>query len=133
SGIAESAGKSATAGVQALPILVEQDTHLLFVPSGVRLADARGDRNEQGGVAGQPAPTVDNPGQLRQRLEVVACVGLGRRAPDRLPVCVIDIGLERIVDDYVAIPHVELTHLRKRAHPIAVSLRAGSQDGLTLL
>ena len=99
SGVAESADKRATAGVKALPILVDEDTHLLFVQSGLRLADELLDRNEQWRIAGQPAPPVDNPGQLRQCLEVVAYVGLGRRAPDRLPVCVIDSDLERIVDD----------------------------------
>ena len=59
---AESADEHATAGIQALPILVDEDAHLLFVPSGLRLADKLVDRNEQWRIAGEPAPPVDNPG-----------------------------------------------------------------------
>ena len=57
-------------------------------------------------------------------------MGLGRRTPDRLCVCVIDIGPDCIVDDCALIPHIELTHRRERAHPIAVSVCAGSHDAL---
>ena len=133
SDVAESAHKPATAGIQALLILIDEDTHLLFVPSGLRVADELIDRNEQWRIADQSSPPVDNHGQLRQRLKVVACVGLGRRTPDRLCVCVIDFGLDCIVDDRVRIPHVELTHRRKRAHPISVCVCAGAHDALTLI
>src|SRR4051812_21653646 len=101
----ESADKPAAAGIQALSILVDDDSHLLVVLLGLCLADELADRNEQWLIAGQPAPPIDNPGEFRQRLEVGAPVGLGRRTADLLCVCAIDAGFDCTVDDRARIPH----------------------------
>jgi hypothetical protein len=90
------------------------------VHTGLGLADKFVDRNQQWRIAGEPAPPVDKPCQFRQRLKAVASLRLGRRASDRFCVCLIDNGLERIVDHCLCVPHVELTHLRKRVHPISI-------------
>ena len=131
-GIAEPGDQAVTAGIQTLPILVDEGAHLLLVAKSIDLADEFIDRNKQGRITGQGTPPVDQPGQLRQRFKVVARLCFGRGAADGLCELWVDTGLERVVDRRVGLPHIQLPHRGERPRPFPVRARARAYPPLAL-
>ena len=118
-------------GLEGLRVRVQEVVELGIERVAVGVGEQLFDGHDQGWVAGDPALSVHDGGELAERLQAVSGACLRHRLLGQLPAALGELGLELgdgLLDFEVGVPDVEQRHPGELPHRGAVALDAGEDD-----